>query len=92
MAVIGFSSNAAPLNNRVADSSSISKRNIAVSDLSSIMVAGSILLLSLMVVLKFVGVDKLLEAMVNILVEIGVNKLWMLETDKWIADRLAATL
>ncbi|KAG9306621.1 hypothetical protein G9A89_004818 [Geosiphon pyriformis] len=44
--VIGFSLSVALLNKEVADSSSILKENIATSNLSSVIVAGSMLLIS----------------------------------------------
>ncbi|KAG9284452.1 hypothetical protein G9A89_014056 [Geosiphon pyriformis] len=89
MAVISLVLRVALLNNETGVVFFSSKRKIAARDLLLEIVAGGILLVSLITVFEFVGVNRLLVAVVNILLVAMVDKL---EFDILVVDRLAAAL
>ncbi|KAG9286078.1 hypothetical protein G9A89_022755 [Geosiphon pyriformis] len=97
MAVIGFFSSVAPLNNGVVDGFSSSNGKMASKNLSSVIVADGMLLLNFGVVFELmVETDKLFGAVANKLLEAVVDKLPVavvnkLEVDILAVDRLVAT-
>ncbi|KAG9293353.1 hypothetical protein G9A89_007599 [Geosiphon pyriformis] len=89
---MGFDSRAALLNSDISTGSLNSKEKIVVSDLSSVMVADGILLVSSVAVFEFVGADKLPETASDKWVGTAIDKRRVLRTNKLVVDRLAVVL